>query len=70
MIQRAGGKILAELRLFDIYRGGQIGDGKKSLAYNLTYQASDRTLKDDEVLKVRERILRELDKELGAYLRS
>ena len=70
MIRQAGGKTLAGLRLFDVYRGEQIGAGKKSLAYSLTYQAADRTLTDEEVLQIRQRIVRRLEQELGAKLRS
>jgi phenylalanyl-tRNA synthetase beta chain len=70
VIRKAGGKILTNLYLFDLYRGDQIGTGKKSLAYSLTYQASDRTLKDEEVLNIRQRIIRDLEQELSAHLRS
>jgi len=70
IIQQAGGKLLVQLRLFDIFRSEQIGAGKKSLAYNLTYQASDRTLTDKEAAQVRNRIVRRLEQELGARLRS
>jgi phenylalanyl-tRNA synthetase beta chain len=69
-IWQAGGKTLSEVRLFDVYRGEQIGTGKKSLAYNLTYQATDRTLTDEETLKIRQRIVRQLEKELNARLRT
>jgi phenylalanyl-tRNA synthetase beta chain len=69
-IWHAGGKTLSEARLFDVYRGEQIGAGKKSLAYNLIYQAPDRTLTDEDVLKTRQRIVRQLEKELNARLRS
>jgi phenylalanyl-tRNA synthetase beta chain len=69
-IRQAGGRTLAELRLFDVYRGEQIGAGKKSLAYSLTYQAVDRTLTDGDVLQIRQRIVRRLEQELGAKLRS
>jgi len=70
VIRQAGSKTLSEVRLFDVYRGEQIGAGKKSLAYGLTYQATDRTLTDEEALKIRQRIVRQLEKELGARLRS
>jgi phenylalanyl-tRNA synthetase beta chain len=70
VIRQAGGKTLTNLRLFDLFRGEQIGAGKKSLAYSLTYQSDERTLTDDEVLKIRQRIIRQLEKELGAKLRS
>jgi len=70
VIQQAGGQTLIGLRLFDVYRGEQISAGKKSLAYSLTYQSAERTLTDDEVLKIRQRIIHRLEQELGAKLRS
>ncbi len=70
VIRQAGGKTLARLTLFDVYRGGQIGAGKKSLAYSLTYQAADRTLTDPDVQQLRQKIIRRLEQELGAKLRS
>ncbi len=69
-IRSAGGSMLVDVRLFDLYRGDQIGAGKKSLAYALTYQAPDRTLTDEEAAKVRTRIITHLEKKLKAKLRS
>lgn len=69
-IRAGGGAMLADLRLFDVYRGDQIGAGKKSLAYSLTYQAPDRTLTDAEAAKIRQRIVRQLEQDLGAKLRG
>jgi phenylalanyl-tRNA synthetase beta chain len=59
-----------DVRLFDLYQGAQIGSGKKSLAYRLTYQAEDRTLTDAEAAKVREKIVRRAKEVLGAVLRG
>lgn len=70
VIRKAGGRLLDAVRLFDIYRGDQIGSGRKSLAYNLSYQAADRTLNAEEVGKLREQIIKNLEKELGAQIRS
>jgi phenylalanyl-tRNA synthetase beta chain len=70
MILQTGGKALTDVRLFDVYQGEQIGKGKKSLAYSLTYQAEDRTLTDKEVAKLRKKIVGRLERELGAQLRS
>jgi len=70
VLRQGGGKLLAGLRLFDIFRGEQIGAGKKSMAYNLAYQAPDRTLTDTEAAQVRQRIIRRLEQELGAKIRS
>ncbi len=69
-ILAAGGPLLADVRLFDVYQGEQIGAGKKSLAYALTFQAEDRTLTDQEVAKVQAKIVSRLEKELGAKLRA
>jgi phenylalanyl-tRNA synthetase beta chain len=70
VIRQAGGKMLAGLRLFDVFRGPQIGAGKKSLAYGLTYQSPERTLTDADAAQIRQRIIRRLEQELGAKLRS
>ena len=70
VIRKAGGKILSAVRLFDIYRGDQIGARRKSLAYSLTYQAQDRTLNAAEVGNLREQIIKSLVKELDAQIRS
>jgi phenylalanyl-tRNA synthetase beta chain len=69
-IRQVGGQMLAAVRLFDIYRGEQIGAGKKSLAYSLTYQAFDRTLTDQEAAQIRQRIIRRLEANFSAKLRS
>jgi len=65
-----GFSLISDMQLFDLYVGEQIPEGKKSMAFRLTYQAADRTLKDEEVDKVQKRILERLSKELGATLRS
>lgn len=70
VLLRGGGDYLAKVQLFDIYRGKQLGEGKKSLAFSLTYIAPDRTLTDKEVLKLRQRIVTLLGEELSAELRS
>jgi len=69
-IRQAGGKAVIDLRLFDVYRGEQVGAGKKSLAYSLTYQDPERTLTDAEVAKVRQRIIQRLERDLQARIRS
>jgi phenylalanyl-tRNA synthetase beta chain len=70
LVQQTGGKILREVRLFDVYRGEQLGEGKKSLAYSLVYQHPEKTLTDKEVLAIRNKIVKRLEKEIGAQLRS
>lgn len=70
VIRKGGGEYLAKVQLFDVFRGAQVGESKKSLAFSLTYIATDRTLTDKEVLKLRKKIIYLLDSELNAELRS
>jgi phenylalanyl-tRNA synthetase beta chain len=70
LIRQTGGKVVANVHLFDVYRGEKIGPGKKSLAYSLTYQVADKTLSDKDVAGIRTRILRRLEQEVGAKLRQ
>jgi phenylalanyl-tRNA synthetase beta chain len=65
-----GFSLVSDMQLFDLYVGEQVPEGKKSMAFRLTYLAADRTLKDEEVDKVQKLILELLSKELGATLRS
>ncbi|HEY3373719.1 MAG TPA: phenylalanine--tRNA ligase subunit beta [Candidatus Aquicultor sp.] len=69
-IKKAGSALLESVRLFDVYRGKGIPEDKKSMAYSMTFRAPDRTLTDEEVLSVRERIVAKLNKELGAEIRA
>ncbi|MFQ5615912.1 MAG: phenylalanine--tRNA ligase subunit beta [Anaerolineales bacterium] len=69
-IRQTGGRMVAGVHLFDVYRGDQLGAGQKSLAYRITYQSPDKTLKDKDVAKIRQKIVRRLERELGAKLRS
>ncbi len=70
LVRQTGGEILRDVRLFDVYRGEQLGEGKKSLAYSLVYQHPEKTLTDKEVLAIRNKIVKRLEKEIGAKLRS
>ena len=69
VITKAGGKLLRSVRLFDIYRGANLGEGKKSLAFSLTLRADDRTLTDDDSEGTIGKILAALKDSLGAILR-
>jgi phenylalanyl-tRNA synthetase beta chain len=64
-----GGELLRSAAVFDLYRGQQVGEGRKSLALRLSFRAPDRTLTDDEVAGLRERIRGKLA-ELGGSLRE
>ena len=70
LIEQTGGAMLRDVELFDVYEGAQVGEGNKSLAYSLTYQADDRTLDASDAARIRDRIVRRLEHELGAKLRS
>lgn len=70
LIKEIGGETVAKVNLFDVYRGGQAGSGKKSLAFSLTYQKPDRTLTDEEVAQIRKKIIKQLEQRLDAHLRS
>ncbi len=65
----SGGELLADIRLFDMYTGEQVPAGAKSLAFALTFQASDRTLTDDEVDGYCNSIVAHMEKTLAAKLR-
>ena len=69
IIRKCGGKLLESYKLFDIYEGEQIAEGKKSVAYTMTFRAKDRTLETSEVDHIIEKILKELAK-LGIELRA
>ena len=62
--------LVEQATLFDIYAGEQIPAGKKSLAYAVACCAPDRTLTDKEVTRLRQRIVKQLEKEIGASIRS
>jgi len=70
MIRQAGGFLLKDVALFDVYEGDQIGAGKKSLAYHLTFLAPNKTLTDKAVKKQRTRIVKTVGNKLGAKLRD
>ena len=68
-IKKAGGSLLTKSEVFDIYKGNGIKEGKKSLAYSLSFNDQDRTLTDEEINKAVEKIIERLEKDLKAELR-
>ena len=70
LIRKSGTEMLEEVALFDVYRGKQVPEGKKSVAFTLTYRAKDKTLTDQEVVDVHEGVLSSLREELNAVLRE
>jgi len=69
LIAEAGGTWLNRIQLFDFYQGVQISAGKKSLAYTLTYQSHERTLTDEDVKSIHNRVIEELRNKFGADIR-
>ena len=70
VIREAGGSFLADVRLFDVFEGRAIGEGKKSMAYALEFRSPDRTLSDRDVDGAVEAIVRALTTKFGAALRG
>jgi phenylalanyl-tRNA synthetase beta chain len=68
-VRAAAGEMLEHVNVFDVYTGGQVGEGRRSLALALSFQVRDRTLTDEDVAPVRERIVAALA-ELGGELRG
>jgi phenylalanyl-tRNA synthetase beta chain len=66
----AAGALLREARVFDVYRGAQVGEGRKSVAIHLSFQSPERTLTDDEVGELRRRIVAALAVRFDAELRG
>ncbi len=70
VMEKAGGKLVESVALFDIYRGPQVGEGKKSVSLRVTLRASDRTLTVEEADKVSKKILNDLKFKMGLELRG
>ena len=70
VIKEAGTEILRSVKLFDIYRGIQVGARKKSVAYSLTYRHDDRTLTDVETEEAHAKVVEALKNNLGASIRD
>jgi phenylalanyl-tRNA synthetase beta chain len=62
--------LVEQAEIFDVYSGGQVSPGKKSLAYRISYRSPEHTLTDEEVNEVQQQILERLGRDLGTVLRS
>lgn len=69
-IAAKGGTLLTDVKLFDVYAGGQVADGMRSLAFSLTFRSADKTLTDEEIEPDYKNIVAYLDTEFGAKLRN
>ena len=70
IIRKHGRGLIEAIELFDVYEGDQIPEGKKSVAYSIRYRSSERTLTDEEVNKIQDKLVKELEELLKAELRS
>ena len=70
VIRKNAGRYLKSVRLFDLYRGPQVGDGKKSLAYALEFGSAEGTLTDEQAHSEMDRIIGAIERELGASIRG
>lgn len=61
---------MESFKVFDIYEGDNIEKGKKSLAFSLVFRSKDRTLTDDDISTISENVVKSIEKQLGAVLRS
>lgn len=69
LIYATGGELVESVRLFDVYEGEQVPEGKKSLAYAITYHSATETLTDKAVNALHDKVVKHLNQELGAELR-
>mgnify|MGYP000982810057 CR=1 FL=1 len=70
-LKSAGGKLLCDIRLFDVYRDAlRVGKGKKSMAFSLTYRADDRTLTSEEVEKTHTKLVEKVLRSTGGEIRG
>ena len=69
VMSAAGGKLLRDIKLFDIYRGTGVPEGKKSVSFSLQLRADDRTLTDTDSEGVVTKVLAALKEKLGVELR-
>ena len=67
--RETAGELLREARVFDVYRGEQVGAGRKSVAIHLAFQSHERTLTEEEASAARTRIVDALAERFGAELR-
>ena len=70
VIMKWGKDIVEKVELFDVYEGEQIPTGKKSVAFSIIYRSYDKTLRDEDVNKVHDKIVKEVEETFKANLRS
>ncbi len=69
LINSAGGKLIRDIDLFDMYQGENLPDGRKSLAFHIIYQSDEHTLTDQEVNQIHQKVIQALEKETNWEVR-
>ncbi|MDD4504171.1 MAG: phenylalanine--tRNA ligase subunit beta [Clostridiaceae bacterium] len=70
IIRNKGGRLIEEVKFFDVYRGSQIQEGYKSMAYSIVYRSDEKTLSEEDISKVHNKIVNSLVNQVGAELRQ
>ena len=69
-IKKAGGRLLTDIQVFDVYEGEHVGKEEKSIAYSLTFQDATKTLTDEEVMNIFHHIIERVEDRLPAKVRD
>ena len=69
-IEIAGGKLVRDIDLFDIYEGDEVSEGKKNLAFHIIYQSEDKTLSSEEIDKIQDKIMKALEEKKDWQVRK
>ena len=69
-MQKAGGRLLKEVKVFDVYQGENVKENEKSLAFSLLFEDATKTLTDEEVMGIFDKIIAAVTKECNAVLRD
>ena len=70
VIKKSGGRLLANVEVFDVYVGEKLEKDEKSIAYNLKFEDSTKTLTEEEVMTVFNKIISDVENKLGAKVRN
>ena len=70
MVKKIDKELIKTVKIFDIYQGKNISDGKKSIAFNVTLEPKDKTLGDNDIDQISKKIISTVQESTGAILRS
>ena len=70
IIKKAGGRLLTNIEVFDVYTGENVSESEKSIAYSLTFSDPTKTLNDEEVMELFNKIIKEVETKLNCKLRN